>query len=87
MFAVVRTGGKQYRVEEGRAVRIDRIAGDPGDVVELGDVLVMGAGESVTVGAPAIEGARVVGTIAELVVIAAIGAFVIRRLYRRAFTR
>ena len=32
MFAVVRTGGKQYRVEEGRAVRIDRIAGDPGDV-------------------------------------------------------
>ena len=65
MYAVIRTGGKQYRVEEGRSIKIDRLPGDPGDTIELGDVLLMGEGESVTLGAPTIEGARVVGTIAE----------------------
>lgn len=65
MYAVVRTGGKQYRVEEGRAVKVDRLPGDPGDTIELGDVLLMGEGESVTIGAPTVSGARVLGTIAE----------------------
>lgn len=65
MFAVVRTGGKQYRVEEGRAVTVDRLPGEAGDSVELGDVLLMGEGESVTIGAPTVAGARVLGTIAE----------------------
>jgi large subunit ribosomal protein L21 len=63
VFAVVRTGGKQYRVQEGRLVRVDRLAGEPGDTIELGDVLVMGDGEDVTVGAPTVSGARVLGTI------------------------
>jgi large subunit ribosomal protein L21 len=65
VYAVVRTGGKQYRVEEGRAIKVDHLPGEPGDAVELGDVLLMGEGETVTIGAPTIEGARVVGTIAE----------------------
>lgn len=65
MYAVVRTGGKQYRVEKGRSVAVERLAGEPGDTVELGEVLLMGEGDSVTVGAPTIEGARVLGTIAE----------------------
>lgn len=65
MYAVVRTGGKQYRVEEGRAVKIERLRGEIGDVIELGDVLLMDDGGSVTVGVPTISGARVLGTIAE----------------------
>lgn len=65
MYAVVRTGGKQYRVEEGRAVKIERLQGEIGDVVELGDVLLMDVDGDVTVGAPTISGARVLGTIAE----------------------
>ena len=65
MYAVVRTGGKQYRVEEGRPIKVDRLAGEPGDTVELGEVLLMADGDAVTVGAPAIEGARVLGEIAE----------------------
>jgi large subunit ribosomal protein L21 len=65
MYAVVRTGGKQYRVEEGRAIKVDRLAGEPGDAIELGEVLLMGEGEQLTVGAPTIAGARVLGTIAE----------------------
>jgi large subunit ribosomal protein L21 len=65
VYAVVRTGGKQYRVEEGRSIKIDRLPGDPGDTIELGDVLLMGEGDAVTLGAPTIAGARVVGTIAE----------------------
>ena len=65
VYAVVRTGGKQYRVEEGRAIKIERLPGEAGDTVELGDVLLMADGDNLTVGAPVIEGARVVGTIAE----------------------
>jgi large subunit ribosomal protein L21 len=65
VYAVVRTGGKQYRVQEGRPVRIERIAGNPGDTVELGEVLLMGEGADVKVGAPTLAGARVVGTISE----------------------
>ena len=65
MYAVVRTGGKQYRVEEGRAVKVGRLAGEPGDTIELGDVLLMGEGDDITIGAPTVSGARVLGTIAE----------------------
>ncbi|MBI2724163.1 MAG: 50S ribosomal protein L21 [Chloroflexi bacterium] len=65
MYAVVRTGGKQYRVQEGRSITVERLAGEPGDAIELGDVLLMADGDEITVGAPVIPGARVVGTIAE----------------------
>jgi len=65
VYAVVRTGGKQYRAQEGRLLTVDRLPGEPGETVELRDVLLLGDGDSVTVGNPLVEGARVVGTIAE----------------------
>ena len=65
MYAVVRTGGKQYRVQEGGSVKVERLPGEPGDTIELGDVLLMADGDAITVGAPTIAGARVLGTIAE----------------------
>lgn len=65
LYAVVKTGGKQYRVQEGRSLTIDRLPGEPGESVELHDVLLLADGEDVTVGSPFIEGARVLGTIAE----------------------
>lgn len=65
MYAVVRTGGKQYRVEEGRALKVERLPGEVGDVIEVGDVLLMDVGSGITIGAPTISGARVLGTIAE----------------------
>jgi large subunit ribosomal protein L21 len=65
VYAVIKTGGKQYRVEEGRAIKVDRLTGEPGDTVELGEVLLLANGDDITIGAPFVEGARVVGTIAE----------------------
>ena len=62
MFAVVRTGGKQLRVEPGDVVSIERIDGEPGDRVELDDVLFIG-GDAIRVGTPRVEGASVVATI------------------------
>lgn len=64
MFAVVRTGGKQYRVQEGRPVTIERLPGEAGQTVELNEVLLLADGEDITVGTPTVDGARVVGTIA-----------------------
>jgi large subunit ribosomal protein L21 len=65
LYAVVRTGGRQYRVREGRPIIVGRLAGEPGDTVELGDVLIMADGDDITVGAPTIAGARVLGEISE----------------------
>ena len=62
MFAVVRTGGKQLRVEPGDVVRVERLDGQPGDQIALEDVLMVG-GDQVTVGTPRVEGARVMATI------------------------
>ena len=63
MYAVVQTGGKQYRVEEGQILGVEKLAGEPGAEVELERVLMIGDGTSVHVGAPVVEGARVVGEI------------------------
>jgi large subunit ribosomal protein L21 len=62
MYAVVRAGGKQLRVSPGDVVQIEKISGDPGERIELSDVLMIG-GEAVRVGSPTVEGARVVATI------------------------
>ncbi len=59
MYAIVRTGGKQYRVEAGRSVVVERLPAEEGETVELGDVLLIAEDGSVTIGAPTIEGARV----------------------------
>ena len=62
MYAVVRTGGKQVRVQPGDLVDLDLIDGEPGQRVELAEVLMIG-GDQVTVGRPLVAGARVVATI------------------------
>ncbi|MEM7692887.1 MAG: 50S ribosomal protein L21 [Pseudomonadota bacterium] len=65
MFAVIKTGGKQYRVSAGDEVRIETVEGEAGAAVTFGDVLMIGDGESVTVGAPMVTGASVAGEIVE----------------------
>ena len=60
MFAVIKTGGKQYRVAPEDVIRIDRVAAEPGQVVEFGEVLVVG-GDTPTIGAPTVSGATVAG--------------------------
>ena len=65
MYAVVKTGGKQYRVASGDIIKIERLPGEEGDVVALGHVLMIGDGADVKVGAPFIEGASVAGEIVE----------------------
>lgn len=59
MFAVIKTGGKQYRVAANDVITVGRLAGEPGDVIEIGEVLAVGEGESVTIGAPLVEGASI----------------------------
>ncbi|AXK82657.1 50S ribosomal protein L21 [Pseudolabrys taiwanensis] len=60
MFAVIKTGGKQYRVAPEDVIRIDRVAAEPGQVVEFGEVLLVG-GDTPTVGVPTVQGATVAG--------------------------
>ena len=59
MYAVVKTGGKQYRVAEGDVVKVEKLDGEPGQTVELDEVLLVGSGADVTVGKPVVEGAKV----------------------------
>ena len=63
MYAVVRAGGKQVRVEPGSRVRIEKIPGDVGASVSLPEVLLLGSDEGIKVGRPVVEGATVRGTI------------------------
>ena len=62
MYAVIRTGGKQYRVSEGDRVRVEKLAGDVGSTIVLDDVLMLG-GETVSIGKPVLAGAKVTATI------------------------
>jgi large subunit ribosomal protein L21 len=59
MFAVIRTGGKQYRVAPNDVIKVERLPGTAGEIVELAEVLMLGDGDKVTVGAPLIGGACV----------------------------
>jgi large subunit ribosomal protein L21 len=63
MYAVVRSGGKQYRVSPGGSLRVERLSGEVGSKVTLGDGLLIGSDEAVRIGAPTLAGASVVGTI------------------------
>jgi large subunit ribosomal protein L21 len=65
MYAVVKTGGKQYRVSEGDTIRVERLDGEVGAKVELSEVLAIGSGADMTVGTPVVEGARVLAEIVE----------------------
>ena len=62
MFAVIKTGGKQYRVAADDKIKIEKVAGEPGDIIELGEVLVVG-GDNLTLGNPTVAGATVAAEI------------------------
>jgi len=59
MYAVIQTGGKQYRVAAGEKLKIERIAGEVGQEITLDRVLLVADGEALTMGAPLVAGARV----------------------------
>jgi len=64
MFAVIRTGGKQYRVAAEDVIKVDKVKGDPGEIVQFGEVLVVG-GDPVRLGAPTVTGASVAAEVLE----------------------
>jgi large subunit ribosomal protein L21 len=64
MFAVIKTGGKQYRVVADDLLKIDKVRGEPGEIVQFGEVLVLG-GENITLGAPTVSGASVAAEVLE----------------------
>jgi large subunit ribosomal protein L21 len=64
MFAVIKTGGKQYRVAPEDLLKVEKVAGERGEIVQFGEVLVVG-GDSVTLGAPTVAGASVAAEVLE----------------------
>ncbi|MEM9619327.1 MAG: 50S ribosomal protein L21 [Pseudomonadota bacterium] len=65
MYAVVKTGGKQYRVSKDDILKVERLPGDAGDVITLDDILMVGEGKNVTLGEPRVAGAAVAAEILE----------------------
>ena len=65
MYAIIRTGGKQYQVAQGDRLRVEKIDGEIGQSIEINDVLMVVDGETVSVGTPQLENAIVKATIAE----------------------
>ncbi|MCS6778244.1 MAG: 50S ribosomal protein L21 [Geminicoccaceae bacterium] len=64
MYAVIRTGGKQYRVAKNDVIKIERLPGEAGQTIEFTDVLMVG-GEQPILGTPTVPGAKVIGTLLE----------------------
>ncbi|QUB96172.1 50S ribosomal protein L21 [Leptotrichia sp. oral taxon 218] len=65
MFAVIKTGGKQYKVEVGTVLKVEKLAAEVNSEIEIKEVLMVGEGDNVTVGAPFVEGAKVVAVVKE----------------------
>ncbi|MCK5186498.1 MAG: 50S ribosomal protein L21 [Deltaproteobacteria bacterium] len=65
MYAVIKTGGKQYRVGEGDLLRVEKIKGEIGEVVEFEEILMIVNGERVEIGRPVLNDSKVVGEIVE----------------------
>ncbi|HEY8207602.1 MAG TPA: 50S ribosomal protein L21 [Myxococcaceae bacterium] len=63
MYAVIRTGGKQYRVAEGDVLRIEKISGDVGSEVTFNEVLLLGGTDAPKIGRPLLDGAKVVAKV------------------------
>jgi large subunit ribosomal protein L21 len=63
MYAIIQTGGKQYRVSQGDLITLEKLAGAAGDRIEINSVLMVGEGDQIRVGQPRLEQASVVGTI------------------------
>ncbi len=65
MYAVIKTGGKQYRVQPGDVMVVEKLDGEPGANVAFGDVLMLGDGDAITLGEPTVAGASVSATLVE----------------------
>ncbi len=65
MFAVIKTGGKQYRVAEGDEIVVEKLEGEPGATIAFQDVLLVSNGDAVTIGAPVVAGATVTGELVD----------------------
>ncbi|MGM0541559.1 MAG: 50S ribosomal protein L21 [Pseudomonadota bacterium] len=63
MYAVIKTGGKQYRVREGQTLRIESLNAEAGDAVEFDEVLMIGEGSDIKIGSPFVEGAKIAATV------------------------
>ena len=63
MYAVIKSGGKQYRVESGAQLRVESLAAEVGAAVSFEEVLLVGSGDSIKVGAPLVSGAKVKATV------------------------
>ena len=63
MYAIIRTGGKQYRVAEKSIITVEKLAAEDGATIELTDVLLVADGDNIRIGAPAVEGAKVTATV------------------------
>ncbi|MBV8936648.1 MAG: 50S ribosomal protein L21 [Alphaproteobacteria bacterium] len=65
MFAVIRTGGKQYKVAKDDIISVEKLPGEPGATIEFGEVLMVGNGAEVASGTPLLDGASVSATVVE----------------------
>jgi len=65
MFAVIRTGGKQYKVASGDVIAVEKLAGEPGATLELAEVLMVGDGAAISTGTPLVAGATVSAELVE----------------------
>lgn len=65
MFAVIRTGGNQYRVAKDDVIAVEKLAGAPGDAVQFDEVLMLADGAATSIGTPRVEGARVLAEVVE----------------------
>jgi large subunit ribosomal protein L21 len=63
MYAVIATGGKQYRVTKDATLRVEKLNAEPGATIEFGEVLLMGEGADVKLGAPLLKGSKVIATV------------------------
>lgn len=64
MYAVIKTGGKQYKVSEGQTLKVEKLNADEGSTIDLNEVLMIADGDDVKVGTPVLEGSKVTATIA-----------------------
>ena len=87
MFAVIKTGGKQYRVAANDLLKVEKVIGNAGDVVQFSEVLMVGEGADAVVGAPTVAGALVTAHVVEQGRAAKVIAFKKRRRQNSKRTR